>query len=327
MAVRIGLNNKKEKVMNKRIMLVIVCIAAVLVTSAVVSIAQNSGEYDGNNFIPSPTFAPIYPTLPHRFRDAKTIRILCQAPPGAIKKALMPPLEPAGSGDLFTILVGSVGDVNDGGFAAHETAINTSVMYKGRLGTTTIIEYIDTDMGLVAGREVYGWPKKMGETTWLERRDGWSVMINKMRDQGSIPLIKIDYKYTDTPSNAQWPEGGPTLLVRRIPPASRTMKVLNQLVCVGCSRLEDAGIPLIGAEPSSKPAGKPAGKPESKPQSQRLETAGIATVQFFDGPWDPLTMFGPVKVLDARMSISQGGGTGTGGLGVGEVLDQWESDE
>ena len=316
-----------EEAMKKRSMLLVICIAAVLAAFAVISTAQNSGEYNGNNFIPSPIFAPIYPTLPHTFRDMKTIRILCQAPPGAIKKALMPPLEPAGSGDLFTILVGSVGDVKDGGFAAHETAINTSVMYKGRLGTTTLIEYIDTDMGLVAGREVYGWPKKMGETTWMERRDGWSIMINKMKDQGSIPLIKINYTYTDTPDNVQWPEGGPTLLVRRIPPASRTMKVLNQLVCVGCGRLDDAGIPLIGSSSESKPAVKPSGKPEGKPQSQRLETAGIATVQFFDGPWDPLTMFGPVKVLDARMSISPGGGSGGGGLGVGEVLDQWESEE
>ena len=274
-----------------------VCIAALLVSFAVVSIAQNSGEYNGNNFIPSPIFAPIYPTLPHTFRDMKTIRILCQAPPGAIKKALMPPLEPAGSGDMFTILLGWVGDVKDGGFNAHEVAINTSVLYKERLGTTTIIEYIDSDMGLVAGREVYGWPKKMGEVTWQENRktNTWTVMVNKMRDQGSIPLLKVEYKITDKPSNVTWPEGGPTLLVRRIPPASKTMKVLNQLVCVGCGRLEDAGIPLIGAGPeASKPARRK--PPQGGATAGRSNTTGTATVQFFDGPWDPLTMFGPVKV-------------------------------
>jgi hypothetical protein len=51
-------------------------------------------------------------------------------------------------------------------------------------------------------------------------------------------------------------------------------------------------------------------------------TKGSATVQFFDGPHDPLTFFGPVKVLDAKMSITKG--PMTGGLGLGEVVYQWE---
>ncbi len=49
---------------------------------------------------------------------------------------------------------------------------------------------------------------------------------------------------------------------------------------------------------------------------------GTATVQFFDGPHDPLTFLGPIKVLDAKMSIMQG--DMPGGLGLGKVMDQWE---
>jgi hypothetical protein len=243
-----------------------------------------------------------------------------QAPPGAIKKALMPPLEPVGDGDKFILLMGHTADVNDGGFYAHEVAFNAPVTYKGRQGTTTMVEYIDTDMGLVAGREVYGWPKKMAEIYYRENQgtNTWTFIVNKMKDQGNIPLIKVEYKVTNQPSNVQWPESGPTLLVRRIPPASRTMKVLNQLVCVGCSRPEEAGIPLIGSGPTPKPAA-------NKPQNNATSTTGTATVQFFDGPWDPLTIFGPVKVLDARMTFTPG--RMQGGLGVGDVLDQWESEQ
>ena len=47
-----------------------------------------------------------------------------------------------------------------------------------------------------------------------------------------------------------------------------------------------------------------------------------ATVQFFDGPHDPLTFFGPVKVLDAKMSVIEG--RMPFGLGLGEVMDEWE---
>jgi len=311
--------------MRKRKLLVtiVVCITAIAATFAIISVAQqNKGGYDPNKFVPSPTFAPIYPPLPHAFRDMYGIQLLCQAPPGAIKKVLMPPLEPVGSGDQFILLMGHTADVNDGGFYAHEVAINAPVTYKGRQGTTTIIEYIDTDMGLVAGREVYGWPKKMAEIYYRENQatNTWTFMVSKMKDQGNIPLIKVEYKITNQPSNVKWPDSGPTLLVRRIPPASRTMKVLNQLVCVGCSRPEEAGIPLIGSGPTPKPAGKPA-----TGQNQPTSTTGTATVQFFDGPWDPLTVFGPVKVLDAKMTFTPG--KMQGGLGVGDVLDQWESEQ
>ncbi|MCL2878447.1 MAG: acetoacetate decarboxylase family protein [Acidobacteria bacterium] len=308
-----------------KLLVIVGCIAAMLATFAIVSIAQNSGGYDPNKFVPSPKFAPIYPPLPHAFRDLYGIQLLCQAPPGAIKKALMSPLEPVGNGDLFILLMGHTADVNDGGFYAHEVAINAPVTYKGRQGTTTLVEYIDTDMGLVAGREVYGWPKKMADIYYRENQgtNTWTFMVNKQKDQAGIPLIKVEYKVTNTPSNVQWPEGGPTLLVRRIPPASMTMKVLNQLVCVGCGRLEDAGIPIPGSGPTPKPASK---KPQGPGQGpQRTETTGTATLQFFDGPWDPLTMFGPVKVLDAKMSFTPG--RMQGGLGVGDVLDQWESEE
>jgi acetoacetate decarboxylase len=303
-----------------RLIITGICIAAMLATFAIVSIAQNSGGYDSNKFVPSPIFAPIYPPLPHAFRDMYGIQILMQAPPGAIKKALMPPLEPVGDGDKFILLMGHTADVNDGGFYAHEVAFNAPVTYKGRQGTTTMVEYIDTDMGLVAGREVYGWPKKMAEIYYRENQgtNTWTFIVNKMKDQGNIPLIKVEYKVTNQPSSVQWPESGPTLLVRRIPPASRTMKVLNQLVCVGCSRPEEAGIPLIGSGPTPKSAA-------NKPQSNATSTTGTATVQFFDGPWDPLTIFGPVKVLDAKMTFTPG--RMQGGLGVGDVLDQWESEQ
>ena len=46
-------------------------------------------------------------------------------------------------------------------------------------------------------------------------------------------------------------------------------------------------------------------------------------VQYFDGPHDPLTFFGPLKVLDAKATAMEGD-MGGGGLGLGEVMDKWE---
>ncbi len=48
-----------------------------------------------------------------------------------------------------------------------------------------------------------------------------------------------------------------------------------------------------------------------------------APVQFFDDPHDPPTFFGPIKVLDAKMSVMEGDIPG-GGLGLGKVVSRWE---
>ena len=50
------------------------------------------------------------------------------------------------------------------------------------------------------------------------------------------------------------------------------------------------------------------------------DTKGTAMVQFFDGPHDPLTFLGPIKVLDAKMTVIDGYMAG-GGLGV-KILRQ-----
>jgi acetoacetate decarboxylase len=283
--------------------IVVTCLCAVLVVSALMSIAQDRNAKPARaKFIPSPVFSPPYPPLPHHFSDVNTIQILCQAPKGAIKRALAQPLEPSGNGDLFVLLLGWTKDVEKQGYNVHEIALNAPVQWKGKAGNTTMIEYIDSDMGLIAGREIYGWPKKMAEITWTQTATGWTITANKMKDQGGIPLMKIEYKISKTASAVKWPNMGPVFLVRRIPNASPTTPSFNQMVCVGCNTPQASG-PLVA----------PAGAKDS---------IGTATVQFFDGPHDPLKFLGPIKALDAKMSVLEG--AMPFGLGLGEVLSSWE---
>ena len=285
-------------------------ICAVLAVFLLLSVAQDKNAKPARApFVPSPVFSPPYPPLPHHFSDLKTIQILCQAPKGAIKRALMQPLEPSGDGDLFVLLLGWSGDVEKGGYKVHEIAINAPVQWKGKTGNTTLIEYIDSDMGLLAGREPYGWPKKMADITWTQTATGWTITANKLKDQGSIPLMKIEYKISTSASTAtlKWPAMNPTYLIRRTPNASRSTPAIGELVCVGCN---------------VQKAGQGAGIPLAVPAGPK-DTKGTATIQFFDGPHDPLTFIGPIKVLDAKMSIKDGD-MGGPGLGLGEVLDKWE---
>ncbi|MDM7998032.1 MAG: acetoacetate decarboxylase family protein [Acidobacteriota bacterium] len=280
-----------------------VCLGTVLTVLALMGIAQDKSARPARaDFVPSPVFSPPYPQLPHHFRDVHTIQILCQAPKGAIQRALAKPLEQYGDSDLYVLLLAWTPDVEDQGFNVHEIAINTPVQWRDKVGNTTLIEYIDSDMGLIAGREIYGWPKKMADITWTQTTTGWMIVANKMKDQGSIPLMKIEYKVSDSTPVVRWPDMGPSLLVRRIPNASPSTPAFFQMVCVGCD-MPQSGAPLVA----------PKGKNDTK---------GTATVQFFDGPHDPLTFLGPAKVLDAKMSIQEG--RMPFGLGLGEVLAKWE---
>ena len=282
-------------------------ICAVLAVYALMCVAQDKSANlaQGKKFIPSPVFSPPYPPLPHHFSDLKTIQILCQAPKGAVKRALMQPLEPTGDGDMFVLLLGWTGDVEKGGYNVHEIAINAPVQWKDKTGNTTLIEYIDSDMGLLAGREPFGWPKKMADITWTQTATGWTITAKKLKDQGSIPLMKIEYTISKSTPAIKWPYMGPTLLVRRTPNASLSTPAIGELVCLGCN---------TPRAKVSTPVAIPGGPKDTK---------GTATVQFFDGPHDPLTFFGPIKVLDAKMSIMDGS-MGGPGLGLGEVLSKWE---
>ena len=284
----------------------VICLCTVLAVVAGMTVAQEkSAKLAPKGFIPSPIFSPPYPPLPHHFSDLKTIQILCQAPKGAIKRALMHPLEPSRDGDMFVLLLGWTGDVEKGGYNVHEIAINAPVLWKGSAGNTTLIEYIDSDMGLLAGREPYGWPKKMADITWTQTATGWTVEAKKLKDQGSIPLMKIEYKISKSAPEVKWPDMGPIYLVRRTPNASLSTRAIGELICLGCNAPKaKVGVPLIT-------------------QAGPKDTRGTATVQFFDGPHDPLTFFGPLKVLDAKMSVMDGDMPG-GGLGLGEVVDKWE---
>jgi acetoacetate decarboxylase len=292
--------------------IIVACICAILAftilqctvadkSAADQSAADKAAKLARANFVPSPEFSPPYPPLPHHFGKTRGISILCQAPKGSVKRALSQPLEPIGDGDQFTLLMGWSPECE--GYNVHEVAINAPVKWNDKTGSTTLIEYIDSGMGLITGREVWGWPKKMADITWTETSTGWAVTVNTMKDQNSVPLMKVDFKASDATPEVKWPEMGPTYLVKRIPNASPTVPPLTQLVCVGCN------LPPRDSSPAMPPA--------------RKETRGIATVEFFDGPHDPLTFLGPIKVLDAKMNVSEPSPTDPG-LGLGEVVYEWK---
>ena len=276
--------------------LLVVACAVLLFSLQACNTADKNTNREWKGFVPSPEFSPPYTPLPHHFNDSHNIQILCRAPKGAVQRALAQPLEQNGDGDLFVLQMGWSPDCE--GFNVHEIQINAPVKWKDSIGSTTLIEYIDSDMGLIAGREIWGWPKKMADIVWTETDNGWTVECYKQKDQGGIPLMKVEYTISDSTPDVEWPVMRPTYLVKRIPNASPSVPPLTQLVCVGCSTPP-------GDAPGQSPGPESFQSPGKSPHSPALQSPGC-----------------PVEVLDAKMGITKG--PMVGGLDLGEVVYQWE---
>ena len=75
----------------------------------------------------------------------------------------------------------------------------------------------------------------MADITWTQTATGWTITANKLKDQGSIPLMKIEYKISKSTPAVKWPDMGPIYLIRRTPNASPSTPAIGELICLGCN--------------------------------------------------------------------------------------------
>ncbi len=219
------------------------------------------------DFVPNPQWSIPYPPLPHRFHNLVGVNILCRAPKGVIKPLVPKPLRPDGDGDLFVLAWGHCAECE--GYDVHEIQINTPIKWKGNAGHHTLVEYIDSDMGLIAGREIWGYPKKMGHIVWTKTAKGWRLECSRE----GVLLMRAVFSGSKAAPDIKWPSMN-NYLLKRVPPASRSGSPVIQLVRV----------------------------PDPEPVIHSA-TNGSARVEFFDGPHDHLTQFGPVEVLGATTFV------------------------
>jgi acetoacetate decarboxylase len=127
---------------------------------------------------PLPTWSPIFDPLPV-FRNTNSVSILCRAEPGALDPLAAYPLKyntEAGAYLVITIarceaVVGSPYEFgNNHGLLVCN--LGMPAVYKGQHGTHNLIEYTNDEMLQIAGREMFGWPKKLAEIKLGSKR--WS---------------------------------------------------------------------------------------------------------------------------------------------------------
>lgn len=111
-----------------------------------------------------PVYSPLYPPPPYHYRRYERLSAFCTGHEQAVRSFIPAPLEYVSN--RFTAFVMVVTDV-EGLRPYEEGGIQIPVQYRGRRGIITAFEYTTTDDALCAGREVWGYPKKLIETGFI----------------------------------------------------------------------------------------------------------------------------------------------------------------
>lgn len=109
-----------------------------------------------------PVQAPFYksPSIPYGCKDMRSLEVYAKAKPGVIQKYLeKTPFE-----WITNDFVLSYGDYANGTSAVyHDMGLIVPVRYKGLYGGYYLMEYEDLASSVAAGRELWGYPKKVAD--------------------------------------------------------------------------------------------------------------------------------------------------------------------
>ncbi|MFX1523923.1 MAG: acetoacetate decarboxylase family protein [Promethearchaeota archaeon] len=102
----------------------------------------------------------LYPPPPIIYKNARALALMFQCKPQLKKSCLPPELIPIENG-LDTIIILEYPETSIGPY--NEAALVLSCTYQNRPGNFVYSIYVDDDVALAAGREIWGIPKKIAE--------------------------------------------------------------------------------------------------------------------------------------------------------------------
>ena len=134
-----------------------------------------------------PQRSPLYQAPPFDYKAYTKVSVFCRVDQAAIRQALPKPFDVRGNVIEFFIM-----DVPEGGSLGSyaEGGIVVPMSYQGRPGGHVLYEIVTNDDSMAVGREVWGYPKKMGDVEWTA--DDTSVRARLSRR--NVSLIEIDFK-------------------------------------------------------------------------------------------------------------------------------------
>lgn len=161
----------------------------------------------------TPVLTPIYPKPPYHYEKARIFLALFNPPEDAIKDLLPDPLRPSQmplAGFLFAEQpCRETGTFMEAGLLA-QCIFDNPETKEEEVGVHFAFNYVDTDVALAAGREIWGYPRKMADIA-LEMK-GDTITGTCIRD--GVTILKASCNLED---EGEWLDSGPNINIKMIP--------------------------------------------------------------------------------------------------------------
>lgn len=137
-----------------------------------------------------PLASPSYPKGPYRFIDREYLIIHYESDPDAIRAMLPEPLEPDGNHVFFEWMKMP----DSSGFGSYQEAgIGINALWQGTPCSYSAQMYLDDEPPTTGGREIWGFPKKIGQPNLRVIHDTLTGTLNY--DEREVALGTMGYKY------------------------------------------------------------------------------------------------------------------------------------
>ncbi len=143
----------------------------------------------------NPPASPCYAPPPWNYTGARMLNVVCRAEHAdAVYRWVPMPLKPSRDDGMFVIFFMKVPSIPELGEHYHSTECGIlipAMTADGQVrGATFAIMYLDNDVALAGGREIWGYPKKLGSLTFDEHGNDLTVVARHLdyrdKDEGVI---------------------------------------------------------------------------------------------------------------------------------------------
>ena len=211
-----------------------------------------------------PLTAPIYKEPPYFYRGGSVLLCVYRTKEEILKQIIPQPLKPA-EGNLVYAWINDFGTCFGLG-PYHEAIISVPADFKGQLGNYMVYLYLDRDTPIAAGREIWGFPKKMGRFSITREEEVESRAV----ERGGVEILRVSMQLTKPlTAEAVAGLGAPIYNLKVVPSVTKGDRpAVSQLTA---TTLENVVVHNV--------------------------VEGNVTVSFGNSPADPLYLLEPVEII------------------------------
>jgi acetoacetate decarboxylase len=123
-----------------------------------------------------PSISSYFPGPPYQYQDNKGFSITFRTTPEVLRELTPTPLSP-NPDNLAFVYVGEFNVVSPAPFTYMEAGIGIPVGFEETFGNFYVYLYLDSAVGIVAGREIWGFPKKDADFFFTEQHDTFHASV------------------------------------------------------------------------------------------------------------------------------------------------------